>query len=46
MAASLLTKFLSDWNLLQHALKTAFKKIKRSEIKTRVRNHFLDKYKK
>ena len=46
MAASLLSNCLSDWNLLQYALKTAFKRIKRSEIKTRVRNHFLDKYKK
>ena len=41
---SILRKFLSDWNLLQNALKTNFKKIKCSEIKTLVTNHFLDKY--
>ena len=41
---SILSKCLSDWNLLQNALKTNFKKIKRSEIKTLVKNDFLDKY--
>ena len=41
---SILSKCLSDWNLLQNALKTNFKKIKRSEIKTIVTNNFLDKY--
>ena len=41
---SILRKCLSDWNLLQNALKTNFKKIKCSEIKTLVTNHFLDKY--
>ena len=46
MAASLaiLSKYLSDWNLLQNALKTNFKKLaKRSEIKALVTNLFLDK---
>ena len=41
---SILSKCLSDWNLLQNDLKTNFKKITRSEIKTLVTNHFLDKY--
>ena len=42
---SILSKCLSDWNLLQNALKTNFKKIKHSEIKTTlVTDHFLDKY--
>ena len=41
---SILSKCLSDWNILQNDLKTNFKKIKRSEIKTLVTNHFLDKY--
>ena len=43
---SILSKRLPDWNLLQNALKTNFKKLKRSEIKTLVTNHFLDKYQK
>ena len=42
---SILSKCLSDWNLLQNALKTNFKKTKRSEIKALVTNHFPDKYK-
>ena len=33
---SILSKCLSDWNLLQNALKTNFKKINCSEIKTLV----------
>ena len=41
---SILSKCLSDWNLLQNDLKTNFKKFKPSEIKTLVTNHFLDKY--
>ena len=41
---SILSKCLSDWNLLQNALKTNFKKIERSEIKTLVTNHFFDEY--
>ena len=41
---SILSQSLSDWNLLQNDLKTNFKKMKRSEIKTLVTNHFLDKY--
>ena len=41
---SILSKCLSEWNLLQNALKPNVKKIKRSEIKTLVTNHFLDKY--
>ena len=41
---SILSKCLSDWNLLQNALETNFKKIKHSEIKTLVTNHFLDKH--
>ena len=41
---SILSTCLSDWNLLQNDLKTNFKKIKRSEIKTLVTNHFVDKY--
>ena len=41
---SVLSKCLSDSNLLQNALKTNFKKIERSEIKTLFTNHFLDKY--
>ena len=41
---SILSKCLPDWNLLQNALKTNFKKLKHSEIKTLVTNHFLDKY--
>ena len=40
---SILSKCLSDWNLLQNALKTNFKKMKHSEIKTLVTNHFLNK---
>ena len=39
---SLLSKCLSDWNLPQNALKTNFKKVKRSETKALVTNHFLD----
>ena len=35
---------LLDWNLLQNALKSNFEKMKRSEIKTLVTNHLLDKY--
>ena len=42
--SSILSKCLSDWNLLQNDFKTNLKKIKRSEIKTLVTNHFLDKY--
>ena len=41
---SILSKFLSDWNLLQNALKTNFKNIKHSEIETLVTNHLLEKY--
>ena len=41
---SILSQSLSDWNLLQNDLKTNFKKMKCSEIKTLVTNHFLDKY--
>ena len=45
---SKLSKYLSDWNLLQNALKTNFKKtflkVKHLEIKTLVTNHFFDKY--
>ena len=40
----ILSKCLSDWNLLQNALKTNFKKIKRSEIKTLVTNYFIGEY--
>ena len=43
---SILSKCLSDLNLLQNALKTNFKKIKHYEIKTLVTNQFLDKYRK
>ena len=41
---SILSKCLSDWNLLQNTLKTTFEKIKYSEIKILVTNHFLHKY--
>ena len=41
---SILSTCLSESNLLQNALKTNFKKIKLSEIKALVTNHFLDKY--
>ena len=41
---SILSKCLSDWNLLKNASKTNFKKNKCSEIETLVTNHFLDKY--
>ena len=41
---SILSKCLSAWNLLQTALQSNFKKIKRLEIKTLITNHFLDKY--
>ena len=41
---AILKKCLSDWNLLHNALKSNFEKIKRSEIKTLVTNHFLNKY--
>ena len=41
---SILSTCLSDSNLLQNVLKINFKIIKRSEIKTLVINHFLDKY--
>ena len=41
---SISSKCLSDWKLLQNSLKTNLKKIKRSEIKTFVTNHFLGKY--
>ena len=41
---SILSKCLSDWNLLQNDLKTNFKNFKLSGIKTLVTNHFLDKY--
>ena len=41
---SILTTCLSESNLLQNALKTIFKKIKRLEIKALVTNHFHDKY--
>ena len=40
---SILNKCLSDWNLLQNAIKTNFQKIKHLEIKTIVTNHFLEK---
>ena len=40
----ILNKCLWDWNLLQNALKINFKKVKRSETKIIVTNHFLDKY--
>ena len=40
---SILSKCLSDWNLLQNALKTNLKKMKHSGIKTLVTNHFLNK---
>ena len=39
---SILSKCLSDWNLIQNALKTNFKKVKRSETKALVTKHFLD----
>ena len=41
---SILSKGLSDWNLLHKGLKTNFKKIKRSEIKALVANHLFEKY--
>ena len=40
---SILNKCLS-WNLLQNVLKTNFKKVELSEIKTLLTNHLLDKY--
>ena len=38
---SIINKCLSDWNQLQKHLKTNFKDIKRSELKTIVTNHLL-----
>ena len=41
---SIINKCLSDWNQLQKHLKTNFKDIKRSELKTIVTNHLLKQY--
>ena len=41
---SIINKCLSDWNQLQKHLKTNFKDIKRSELKTVVTNHLLKQY--
>ena len=41
---SIINKCLSDWNQLRKLLKTNFKDIKRSEIKTIVTNHLLKQY--
>ena len=41
---SKMNKCLSDWNQLQKHLKTNFKDIKRSEIKTIFTNHLLKQY--
>ena len=41
---SIINKCLSDWNQLQKHLKTYFKDIKPSELKTIVTNHLLKQY--
>ena len=41
---SIINKCLSDWNQLQEHLKTNFKDIKRSEIKTIDTNHLFKQY--